>query len=406
MELMKKCLSTFTIAELSKILDKKIAKSLNDFEIQINKTNLIEILINNYGTNLLAKKEIRKNLVENNLNLLSEHLRKEDLEKINSFNWNNLTERVQLINLFGGEVLESHFSIEKRNLLSKVFTKGEELFPYQNWMRNKILKFLISEENSTLVQMPTGSGKTKTSMTSIIDFIRHRSPEDITVVWLAHTDELCEQAVESFEYLWKKIGIKKCNVWRMWGGLKENNYKGNNTNFIVTSFQSAYKWLTSHKDENFRSFLKIKNKCDLLLIDEAHMSIAPTYELVIDTLASNETKRIGLTATPGRGSMNSDDTESKKLANFFDNNLIKMNDNDGNQIKNPIKFLQDQKILSKFEFEELAGVNEQLNENEISKIEETLDVPSRVLKKIDTDKQRFLKIAQIVFEKADRKSVV
>ena len=47
-----------------------------------------------------------------------------------------------------------------------------------------------------------GSGKTKTSITAIIDFMRHKSPYDTTVIWLAHSDELCEQAIKSFDELY------------------------------------------------------------------------------------------------------------------------------------------------------------------------------------------------------------
>ena len=53
--------------------------------------------------------------------------------------------------------------------------------------------------------MPTGSGKTKTSIESILDYWKVNNPTSF-IVWLAHTEELCEQAFEKFQELWSLRG--------------------------------------------------------------------------------------------------------------------------------------------------------------------------------------------------------
>jgi len=248
--------------------------------------------------------------------------------------------------------------------------------------------------------MPTGSGKTKTSITSIIDYIRHKSPKDITVVWLAHSDELCEQAITSFVELWETIGISDCNVWRMWGGFRELNYEGKGINFIVTSFQTAYRWMISNNNEMFLSFIKVKQKCDLLLIDEAHMSTAETYQQVISNIASFNTKRIGLTATPGRHHINSSDEATKELSEFYDNKNLQMTDNEGTVVSNPIAFLQDQGILSNIKNETIEGSKIRLSQNLSDEIKKNLEIPSSILEQISDDEQRFLNIANNVYNYA------
>ena len=60
--------------------------------------------------------------------------------------------------------------------------------------------------------MPTGSGKTRTAMNLIIDFIKKRSTKKTNIIWLAHTDELCQQAYEEFKTSGKKLGNKEFNV--------------------------------------------------------------------------------------------------------------------------------------------------------------------------------------------------
>ena len=245
--------------------------------------------------------------------------------------------------------------------------------------------------------MPTGSGKTKTSITAIIDFMRHKSPYDTTVIWLAHSDELCEQAIQSFDELWKNFGLLDCTIWRMWGGFRAKDYKGIGINFIVSSFQTAFSWLKVENNEEFESFVKLKNKCDLLIIDEAHMSTAPTYKAVIDNIASINTKRIGLTATPGRHHLNADHEETELLSKFYDGKIIPMSDDSGKTLKNPINFLQKKGILSKIKSKIIQGSNTNLNQNQVTEISEKLELPESLLAHISQDQTRFLNVANEVF---------
>ena len=396
MELLKNCLNSFIISDLTDIIGKKVADGLAAYDIPITKSTLVDIILNDKGFSVLSNLKLRHKIIDNNLHIL-ENISEKEKDRLYRLNWNNLEDRKKLIECFGGDASNQDTDLSKRELLSNVNFKGEDLFPYQNWMRNRILSFLISKNNNTLVHMPTGSGKTKTSITSIIDYIRHKSPENVTVVWLAHSDELCEQAIQSFIELWERIGISDCNVWRMWGGFRELNYEGKGVNFIVTSFQTAYKWMISTKNEVFLSFIKIKEKCDLLLIDEAHMSTAETYQQVISNIASFNTKRIGLTATPGRHHINASTEATKKLSDFYDNKNLNMTDNDGKASENPIAFLQNEGILSEINTETIAGTKINLTDHLSNDIKQNLEIPSSILEQISLDQQRFLNVANSVF---------
>lgn len=393
---LKTCLQSLTIAELSSHVGNNIVEGLANFELPITKTNLIDILLNNQGFNLLRNRNLRRNFVESNHELFSHY----DSNSLINGNWRNEENKRYIITAFGGVIDENIEDEEKRsNFFNSTFV-GESLFEYQNWMRKKLLDFLISDKKNTMVHMPTGSGKTKTSITAIIDFMRHRSPYDTTVIWLAHSDELCEQAIQSFDGLWKNVGLLNCTIWRMWGGFRPKDYKGTSLNFVVSSFQTAFRWLTAENDEDFESFLKVKKKCNLLIVDEAHMSTAPTYKAVIQNIASINTKRIGLTATPGRHHLNSDDEETKGLSNFYDGEIIEMTNDFGEVLENPIEFLQQKQILSKINSKIIQGTKTILNQDQVSEISEKLELPESLLAQISQDQTRFLNVAKEVFDHA------
>ena len=75
------------------------------------------------------------------------------------------------------------------------------------------------DKKRIIAHMPTGSGKTRTTMEMLSDFIRTRNVSGSTlVVWMAHSDELCEQAAQSFTEIWSKMGSEDANIYRFWGG--------------------------------------------------------------------------------------------------------------------------------------------------------------------------------------------
>ncbi len=86
--------------------------------------------------------------------------------------------------------------------------------------------------------------------------------------------------------------------------------------FIIGNIQKVQAGLIKNP-ENYQS---VSKQLDLIIIDEAHKAIAPTYKKVTDTLSSIKTKIIGLTATPGRSIDNEESNRS--LSNFFHSNII------------------------------------------------------------------------------------
>ena len=281
-------------------------------------------------------------------------------------------------------------------------------YPYQNWVRLRAVEQIRQQPNGkTLIHMPTGAGKTVTAMSIIVDVFRDNIPNPIDIVWIAHTNELCEQAVSTFQEWWKAQGIGEVNVHRLWG--RNTNFAQidvSPSNFFVTSFQSAFSYTVTESDEIYKAHNKIGRRSKLVVVDEAHLAIAPTYQLAIETLARNNAAILGLTATPGRHAAHERADETQRLHQFFDNNILRFPDDSGNAVENPIKFLQDRGTLSRVNLERITGVKSELTDDELKKCTEQLELPPEVLARIAQDPERTHLVAAHVLEEAARGSKI
>jgi superfamily II DNA or RNA helicase len=179
-----------------------------------------------------------------------------------------------------------------------------------------------------VVSLPTGGGKTRVVVQTSVELVLNPEVSNRTVLWVAQTDELCEQAVQAFRQVWINCGPLSTDlrICRMWGG-NPNPRKpelGRPT-VIVASIQTLsgrvgsldLEWLT---------------KTGMMVIDECHHAITKSYTNVLrwlgaegkahDTLGHEEPAIIGLSATPFRGA---DEAETRWLANRFDNKLLPSN---------------------------------------------------------------------------------
>jgi len=141
---------------------------------------------------------------------------------------------------------------------------------YSNW----------NLHNNIMLQMPTGTGKTRLFVSICKDILRYTkiSKKFHKVLILAHRTELIEQISEN---LGVKYGIAHSKIV---SGLEQNL----KMQFQVASVQTLY-----------RRIKEITNlKFDFIIIDEAHHAVARTYIEILSELKSG--KVLGVTATPVR----------------------------------------------------------------------------------------------------------
>ena len=397
-------ISTLGVASLSRYIGENNLYQINQAEFSIEATFLSEILLIERGFNIFKDKGIRLELlaglgkIELNKVLFVDDVTIEDLNRFNNFSWGNNKKSIQFLSLFDidKDILESDIENLSPSLRTSI---NRPLYKYQNLIRKKISDFLWNgKKGKVIVHMPTGAGKTRTMLESACDYMRSINTSNYVVVWLAHSEELCEQAVSSFNEIWSILGDEDANIIRMWGGQNADNIDISGPTFIVTSFQTASNMLSANTNIRFENFSKIRKNCKLLIVDEAHQSTAPTYKNVINLFSRHETKVVGLTATPGRHHVGQVEDETRILADFYNNNKINIVNDDGDEIDNPIDFLTKKGVLAKAIKFTISSPSEIiLNDREINQMERYLDIPVSVLKKLGEDSIRTnLIVAQAV----------
>jgi superfamily II DNA or RNA helicase len=249
-----------------------------------------------------------------------------------------------------------------------------------------------------LLHMPTGAGKTRTAMHVISLFLRHRALDDDVVVWLAHTEELCEQAAEEFSTAWQRIGDRHVNLFRHFGPHRVD-LDEIRSGFLVAGLQKLYRDSLPRQAE----FIRLGRRSPLVVMDEAHSAIAPTYQHLLNLLTAARgmgTAILGLSATPGRSGLYVED--SRRLAEFFAWNKVTL---EVPGYADPVDYLVERGYLARANYIPLRppdGAGVEVSAEEERQIREGLDLPESVLKRLEANDRRNLLILSRVMGEADR----
>lgn len=354
-------------------------------ETSLTKQKLISMINSIYGTSILKDRRFRrdllscmneKDIMEIRDNCLEGEERNElDLlkviEVISNKPWKRSVLTEHLTQLW--EVPISIFDKEKDDSIVEnvVFGAKEqfyELLDYQYYIKQRVLNNLNSQHllERMLVHMPTGTGKTKTTMHVITNYFIFSLAKKGLIVWVAHTTELLQQAYDAFLDVWGHLGDGEVFAYKIWGNKSIEN-TDESLNGIVFCGLSKLMSIASNDSQLHE---RLKRDCRLLVFDEAHKAAAKQTQKVIEGLmlmpAGYENRAlVGLTATPGRTT--EDSYDNNLLTNMFGNKLIHIDANILNQInlgrlqalntvaeENIIKYFQERRILAKMQPERLS----------------------------------------------------
>jgi superfamily II DNA or RNA helicase len=301
------------------------------------------------------------------------------LNKIQSIEWDSKT----------FEYLHSTFGLNERfklNPTSKdarkfdgitIIEQPERVFKnlkeYQYSIYFEVYNYISNTPYSRcIVQMPTGSGKTRTAI-EVASEVLNNSKKN--VLWLANTQELCDQAYETFLDIWHFNRRSNCQAINHL--YAENiSHLSDFNEFHVSTLQSL------NNDKALNEFLENKldlEKLELVIVDEAHISIAPTYKKLIEKLLIKGAKLIGLTATPGRQlKVEEQKDQNKTLSDFYFNKLFSLNTPNGNTID----YLRDIGVLASTKFHSIEGstLEKFLSEKEIEDCKTNFTLPKKLEK--------------------------
>ena len=417
----------FELTELKEILGKDIYENLNEWDISTeekwSRKKIIEMIDCLYGLNILREKKIVERLLRampvsdfNDLcrryytSLLGQN--PVSICSAITDNWGNNDSSHGILSELG--VNENIFDGQKKNEVAvKTEINSEERFyellDYQFYIKQQALHILNSENQLErfLIHMPTGTGKTKTAMHIITNYMNFSLKKQGLVIWVAHTTELLQQAFDTFVATWHHLGDGEINAYRIWA---ENSIEDSDIQLNGIMFCGIQKLIALSKSDE-KLFNRLVLDCRLFVFDEAHKAAATESRKIVEAFMTKKygmENRVlmGLTATPGRTTDYSDD--NKKFSQMFDDAIIsiepkliaKMNMSriealNTSTDENVIKYFQKRKILSKmtkktleyqsqFTAEELKILNQAVSPDK--------DYSSRQLEILARSKERNKKI--------------
>ncbi|MEV0901307.1 DEAD/DEAH box helicase family protein [Actinoplanes sp. NPDC049802] len=255
------------------------------------------------------------------------------------------------------------------------------LHAFQKKISEELQEVLTKNENGVyrkaMVELPTGAGKTRVATETVLRLFidgRLRGP----VLWIAQSQELCEQAVQTVSTVWRGLGDERpLTIGRLWDGNTVNRPETEFSFIVATDAQlrlkvndSDYQWLS---------------EATAVFIDEGHRAGgSEMYTRILSWLgvAGRGFARplIGLSATPFKGtSIEATDA----LAGRFGRKKIKAFD-EGNAYRE----LADAGVLARVQHQVLKGIDVNLKPGEQNDARTLRRISPTVMDRIGRDHAR------------------
>ena len=249
---------------------------------------------------------------------------------------------------------------------------------YQQRIVDRVTDLLRSGGNGAarrgMISLPTGAGKTRVTVQAIVQAIRDGIYSG-DVLWVADRDELCEQAVEAWRQVWSGVGAEATplRITRLWGG-QPAPVATSGLHVVVGTIQTLLARLSAN-DPAYRFIGEV----GLVVFDEAHRSIAPSYTSVMEDIGLTRWQRphepflLGLTATPYRGH---DESETDRLVRRYSRRRL-----DGGAFASDdpvavVQELQTMSVLAQADHETIDGGNYSLSVAEVAEMEDSMPRPA------------------------------
>ena len=244
------------------------------------------------------------------------------------------------------------------NLEVQPFVPLPPLADFQQDLFNGVLDVLDADgdRNRAILTLPTGAGKTRTAVEALLSWWRRRRDRP-AILWIAQSEELCEQAVQAFREVWVDLGHRSDSVreiltiGRLWGQANANPLE---CGVVVASIQKLHAAAKGQGQElELQHMAALGQVTGAIVIDEAHRALATSYGTVLGSLgvsfrakSTNTISLLGLTATPRRAN----EDETIRLRKRFHDRIL----NAPALGDDPLETLRERKVLSRVVFESLG----------------------------------------------------
>ncbi|MDO4239354.1 sacsin N-terminal ATP-binding-like domain-containing protein [Micrococcus sp.] len=260
-----------------------------------------------------------------------------------------------------------------------------ELHPFQRRVADQIQEKILSpveggRSQKFMVDMPTGVGKTRVAVQSILELFTRGDLEG-PVLWIAESQELCEQAVQTWRFVWRGLlDLEPLTVGRLWDTKSVAEPATRFSVIVATDAKLASILKNPAEAEDY----KWLSQASVVVVDEAHRSgSSPMYTKILGWLGvdgrNHERPLIGLSATPFKGG----DAGTDQLAARYGRQRIA-----GFTSENPYSEAIQGGYLARFDHRILDGVDVRLNARERAAAQSTRRIEQTVLDRIGNDQAR------------------
>ena len=361
-------LKVLTVYDLEQLAGTTIVRAVQGAYETNRERALAQLVIDRFGVNLLKNKAIRSALID----VLSKPEAADACKKLGMNTGTSSPHRLlndrysgpfsqaraeEFVKVFGlhEDLIPPQTNDPRESVVQicasynqKLVSKGV-LHPYQRRVKDALRAHLNWGRRKMMAQMPTGAGKTVTALEILVDYLRQ--PDfDKLIIWIVDSNELADQALESFGALWVLRGDRPVNAYRYFHDFS-SNFQNCDPGIVFTSFSKAWAALDSNDYERKENFLNLCKRASLVVVDEAHTSMAQTYETVISRLISHDAFLIGLSATPGRN----DPYQTVELAQMYGQQLVSITDEEKNEVSDAVEYLRKEGYLASVIFEDLES---------------------------------------------------
>ena len=277
-------------------------------------------------------------------------------------NWFGNPEAVKFVTELGFEHSYAGFKADPRPEHSDVLPYVEPitLREYQESLKSQIRSFIENKSSSgshrALLYLPTGAGKTMITVQALLESLQDGQFEDRPVLWIAQSDELCEQAARTFEEVWSTTGQNGVlSLDRLWSTNEafQANYPDEHAGQVVVA--TIQKLVTDGVVNGGERYDWLRN-AGAVVIDEAHKAGERSYTEVLNWLETGVGRKkldqrplLGLTATPGG--------KIKSRFGAVENYLrINVPQKDGMPALSDVEYLREIGVLATPKFKVLEGV--------------------------------------------------
>lgn len=231
-----------------------------------------------------------------------------------------------------------------------------------------------------MVELPTGAGKTRVASQTLLQLFIDGELKG-PVLWIAQSQELCEQAVQTFSEVWRGLCTEqRADIPLTIGRLWESNdvQKPDTAHSIVVATDAKLETLLESAEYNWLS------RPAAVFVDEGHVAGASArYTRILTWLGVDgrrfERPLIGLSATPFKGT--SVQATDQLAARFGRRKIVAFE-------KDPYQELVARDVLARVKHAVLEGVDVRLSDEEAREAKRTNRVSGSVLDRVAADHAR------------------